>query len=285
MEKYTYQRGLPANAHHKQMQAGQILLIIVLVMTVALTIGLAVATRTITNIRTASEEESSQRAFSAAEAGIEQALQTSAGVSGSFSNNTSYNTTISTLTGQEFMLNNGFPVLKDEAADLWLSTYPNYTNPWDGTVTIYWGVSTKQCTSSEQSNTLAALELVLISGTSGNPKVTQYALDPCSSRVSDNNFEAATVGGKTIDGKDLLYRKTISITSGLLMRIIPLYGESLIGVVGCDASGGNCKSFPAQGTIISSVGYAGDTQRKIIGFQAYPNLPVQFFPFVLFSPK
>lgn len=272
MEKYTYQRG-------------QILLIIVLVMTVALTIGLAVATRTITNIRTASEEESSQRAFSAAEAGIEQALQTSAGVSGTFSNNTSYNTTITTLTGQEFMLNNGFPLLKDDAADLWLSTYPNYTNPWDGTMTLYWGSSTKQCSSSEQSDTLAALELVLITGTIGNPRVTQYALDPCSARASDNNFEAAAVGGRTIDGKELLYSKTISVTSGLLMRIIPLYGESLIGVVGCDSSGGNCNNFPAQGTIITSVGQAGDTQRKIVGFQAYPKLPVQFFPFVLFSPK
>lgn len=266
-------------------EKGQILLIIVLVMTVALTIGLSVATRTITNIRTASEEESSQRAFSAAEAGVEKALKDNTGASGSFTNNTSYSTTISTLEGDEFLMNNGSPILKDDAADLWLSIYPNYTNPWNGVMTIYWGTAADQCTTGEQSNTLAALELVLISGTTGNPSVTQYALDPCNSRASANNFESIPSAGGTINGQAFRFRKTINITSGLLMRIVPLYGQAVVGVRGCDASGGNCNVFPAQGTVITSVGVSGETQRKIVGFRENPKLPIQFFPFVLFSPK
>src|SRR5882724_2093664 len=123
----------------KESQRGQVLLIIILVMTVALTVGLSVATRTVTNLRTTAEEENSQRAFSAAEAGVEQALQNNIANSGTFTNNTSYQTSLSALSGIEFLLNNGTPILKDNPEDIWLSTYPGYTNPWSGNVTIYWG--------------------------------------------------------------------------------------------------------------------------------------------------
>src|SRR6266403_5167091 len=98
-------------------QRGQILLIVVLVMTVALTIRLSIATRTITNIRTSTEEESSQRSFSAAEAGMEKALQELNGSSGSLTNSSTFQSSIASLSGQELLLNNGSPVLKDDAVD------------------------------------------------------------------------------------------------------------------------------------------------------------------------
>ncbi len=269
----------------KKYEEGQILLIVVLVMTIALTIGLSVATRTITNIRTATEQENSERAFSAAEAGIEQALQSNNVTSGSFSNNAQYQTTISTVVGQSFLLRNGAVIPKDDPVDVWFSTYPTYANPWTGTVTIYWGSSSDVCNSVEATNTMPALEIVLISGTKAAPKSTHYPVDPCNTRVANNHFEQIGNAGGTVGGQNFAYRKNIAVTSGLLMRIIPLYASTKMAITGCDPAGNNCTNLPAQGTVITAVGTSDTTQRKIVGVRENPKLPVQLFPFVIFSPK
>src|SRR3989338_3351838 len=113
-------------------EKGQAFLIVVLVMVVALTVGLSVASRTVTNLRTTAEEENSQRAFSAAEAGIEKALKTGPISSPlDLGNNASIESVqIVGVSGTEFLLNGGNPVLQDDGFDLWLSSYPDYTNPW-----------------------------------------------------------------------------------------------------------------------------------------------------------
>lgn len=262
----------------KNYERGQILLIVVLVMTVALTIGLSVATRTISNLRTSTDEENSQRAFSAAEAGIEQAMQNSIASNGEFTNNTSYETSIAAVSGIEFILNNKTPVLKDNAIDLWLSTYPGYTNPWTGTLTLYWGSSRDVCNANESVNTMAALEILVIEGTKANPQLTHYPVDPCAARAALNRFEVTPAGGGTIGTQAFAFSKIITVNSGLLVRIIPLYGPSLIGVRGSNV-------LPSQGKLITSVGTADNTQRKLIGFQEYPRIPVQFFPYTLFAPQ
>lgn len=272
----------------KEYQKGQILLIIILVMTVALTIGLSVATRTITNIRTSADEENSQRAFSAAEAGIEQSLQNNNGTSGTFTNNTTYQTSISTVQGTSFLLNNGSSVLKDTPVDVWLTNYPSFTPPWNGGITIYWGSSSDNCTNSEATNSMAALELVLITGTKANPQSYNYPIDPCNARAASNNFDdtSITKPGGTVLGQNFAYRKTVDVTTGgLFLRVIPLYAPTKIAVVSCNCTGTGINPFPAQGTMITSTGSSGDTQRKITGFRENPKLPVQLFPFVIFAPK
>lgn len=269
----------------RKYERGQILLIVVLVMTVALTVGLSIASRTITEIRTGTEQDTSQRAFSAAEAGIEKALQEATGSSGSFDNAATYETTIQTIAGMELLLNNGAHILKDDASDLSLSTYPGYTNPWTGTIMIYWGSEADVCSTNPAANTMAALEILLITGDKSNPVLTHYPVDPCSSlnnvsspRTDFNNFEEIGTGGRTIQGKELAFSKTISVTNGLLMRIIPLYSSTIIGVRGSVA-------LPAQGKLITSIGTSDNTQRKIVGIQENPKLPLSFFPFVIFSPR
>lgn len=259
-------------------QRGQILLIVVLVMTIALTIGLSIASRTITDIRTGTEQESSQRAFSAAEAGIEKALQETTSSSGTFPNNASYQTSIATVSGMNLLLNNGLTILKDDAADVWLSNYPGYTNPWTGDVTVYWGKSSDTCTTNELTNSMAALEIVLIFGTKSAPQLAHYPVDPCSARATVNQFESIPSGGATIEGKQFAFKKTITVTSGLLLRIIPLYASTSVGVRGS-------KVLPSQGKVVTSVGTSETTQRKIVGIQENPKLPMQIFPFILFSPK
>lgn len=261
----------------RKYERGQILLIVVLVMTLALTVGLSVATHSITNIRTSAEQDTSQRALSAAEAGIEKALNEATGSSGEFDNQAVFQTTIETISGKDLLLNNGAPVLKDDAADLWLSTYPDYLQPWNGTITIYWGNSSDVCEKDPAANTMAAVEILLIEGAKSDPELTHYPVDPCADRASGNNFGAASSGG-TVQGKTFAFSTSITVSSGLFMRIIPLYSATTIGIVGNN-------DLPSQGKRITSVGTSANTQRKIVGVQEYPKLPMAFFPFVIFSPK
>ncbi len=266
-------------------QRGQVLLIVVLVMVTALTVGLSVAARTITNIRTSQEAENSEKAFSAAEAGIEQSLTNGVPVTGSFSNKSSYQTTVSTISGIEFPLNNGVPVLKDDSLDLWLSTYPAYSNPWSGTLTLYWGETSNTCTPSEATNSMAALEVIVMNGTKNNPQTTRYALDPCSQRSLSNKFEFISPGGGTIAGKTYAFRRTLTISSGMFVRIIPLYSPTNIAVRGCDAANTTCNALPSQGTVVEAVGTADNTTRKLVSFRRYPKLPTELFPYSFFAPQ
>ena len=264
---------------------GQMLLIVVLVMVVVLTVGMSAATRTITNIRVSTDEEDSERAFSAAEAGLEQALGRNLGVSGTLDNTSTYQTSIAQLSGVQFLLNNNLPVLKDDAVDVWLSTYPTYSVPYyNGSMTIYWGSSGDTCSTSEANNTMAALDIVLISGSTANPVSTHYPVDPCPQRRNDNNF-GNTNGGGNVAGKNFAYRTTINVTNGLIARIIPIYASTSIGVTGCNNGGGGCVALPSQGTLIQSTGTSDNAQRKIVSFQSYPKLPPEIFPFVLFAPN
>lgn len=263
-------------------QRGQALLIVVLVIVVALTVGLSISLRTTTNLRIANESESSERAFTAAEAGIERALVSNLSIPNTtFENNTFYQTDVSTLSGPSFNLNNGFIVRKDQAVDVWLSNYSDYTSRWSGNLDVNWGSAGDTCSPSESSNTQAALEVVVASGTLANPVSASYLLDPCSSRSSNNNFDYISTAGDTINGITYASKYTIPINSGLIMRIIPLYAETLIGV----QKGASDPNLPGQGTLYTSTGTSENTTRKIVSFRGYPKLPTELFPFVFFVPK
>jgi Tfp pilus assembly protein PilV len=264
---------------------GQMLLIVVLIMVVVLTVGLSAATRTITSLRVSNDEENSERAFSAAEAGLEQALSGSQTlVTGALDNTSTYRTTAVQLSAVEFLLNNSIPVLKDDAADIWLSQYPNYAQQYTGNLTIYWGSAGNVCNRAEAANTMAALDVVIVSGNSANPVMSHYPVDPCVARRTANRF-GASGGGATFSGRTFPYSVTIAVNQGIIARVIPLYAPTLIGVRGCNAGGTGCLTLPAQGTTIESTGTADNAQRKIITFRTYPKLPTEVFPFVLFQPN
>jgi hypothetical protein len=182
-------------------------------------------------------------------------------------------------------LNNNAPLLKDDAIDLWLSTYPTYTNQWSGNLTFYWGTSTDVCNTSEAVNSAAALEIIVLTGTKANPQVTHYAFDPCSSRSLVNHFTFVNANSKMIAGRTYLNRSTISVNSGLFVRIMPLYAPVFVAVDTCDNDGNNCNALPSQGVIIESVGSSDTTSRKIVSYRTYPKLPTELFPYSLFIPQ
>lgn len=272
--------------------SGQVLLIVVLVMVVFLVIGLSVVSRSIFNVRTAVDEEKSQRAFSAAEAGVEQALKAiksgnlNVGNCGGIicgqqlnsadSTTQILKTTVTQISSDQILLNNGNQVLKDDGYDIWLSNYPDYSNPGNYTLTLYWGDPSvaDPCQN-------AALEVVVITGTKASPATSRFAYDPCTTR-NGNGFtavSAAPSGTATVGGKTFYFKQTLpAITSGILARVIPLYTSTPLAVV----SGSNI-SLPVQGSQIKSTGVSGGTARQVTLFQGYPSLPSEFFPYILFS--
>ena len=260
---------------HMGSQDGQVLLVVVLTMVVALTVGLGLAARSVTNVRNTADEVNSQKAFSAAEAGVQRALKSGLEIANEQLDDQTEikQVTIDTNYGRSvFVLNSGNPLPQDDGADVWLSTYPDYSAPQFGSpspakLQIYWGTSATLCSN-------AALEVMIISGTKTNPKLERYALDPCNTR--GNNFDAPTGSGATIQGVSFKYSTAISVTDGLIARIVPYYMGTPIAVIGTDNSN-NAIQLPSQGRLITSVGASGDTQRKISYFEGYNELPSELF--------
>lgn len=277
-------------------QSGQALLIVVLVMVIALTVGLSLASRSITNLRNSTDEANSQAAFSAAEAGVEQAVKLGntngtsilSGVSLNDKNNSQIsNVDISLIDGSQFLLNNGNPVFQDDGTDVWMSPHSDdptqlFQSPWGNGAAqsfyVHWGTNTNPCSD-------PAIEVLVITGTRVLPSLAKYAFDSCSARRGANSFSAPPQSGAfTVNGvngsQTFNYRATISVTNGLLARIVPLYMAGDIGIIGA--------GLPVQGKIITSTGTAGvqtsQTVRKISFFQGYDSLPSEFF-YSLFAPK
>ncbi|HUD09327.1 MAG TPA: hypothetical protein VMR77_00775 [Patescibacteria group bacterium] len=284
-----------------QSQKGQALLIVVLAMVVALTVGLSVVSRSITNLKNSQQEIDSQKALSAAEAGVELAIKNGANVGNpNFSTSTSYQTSLATVSGDTaFLLNGNNKVSKDDAMYIWLTPYS--TDPsrlfqdtdasgqndrWSGNLDLYWENSSVTCDVSGNDNNYAALEVAVVWGSRADPKVTRYVYDSCSNRVSQNHFTTpdSVNANNPISGITLQNEAKIpQITDGFLVRVVPLYADSYIGVLGTPVSGGLV--LPSQGTIITSIGTTDNNiTRKLDVFQGYPEIPAELFPFSLFWP-
>lgn len=266
-----------------QPESGQVLLIVVLVLVVVVTIGLSLATRSLTNQRQSREDQSSEQAFSAAEAGIQVALKQSGSNSipiTQFSNGTTYKADVRTISSNQIAVNGGNSLIKNEGVDVWMSTYPvtATSGRWNGTLTINWDATTNTnpCNA-------AALEVLVLSGANKDaPVLAHYAYDPCTQRFPANNFttQNITVSNVTIQGKQYRYSVTLPvIANGILMRIVPVYANTSLAVT--TAAG---TPFPVQGKVIESTGISGGTQRKIVVLQGNPKVPLEMFPYILFTP-
>ncbi len=263
-------------------RSGQMLLVVVLTMIVALTVGLSVVSRTITNLRISRQNEESQRAFKAAEAGIEQALQSDTGpLSRAFSNNAEYSITRMNPEGTSFLLNGGELVDQGTGADLWLSKYPDFTDQvLSADVTIYWStVDQNSCVSTSGESVNSALEVAILSGNVASPLLNKYVFDSCG-RI---NGATPALNGGPVEGVFFNYAATIPVSNGLIMRLIPIYNSTKVGITSVHPVSGLPVALPPQGTIIESVGESGETVRKVQYFSSHPLIPFEIFPYSLIS--
>lgn len=302
--------GLPAipTDSGRQVQAGQVLLVVVLIIIIASTIGLSIASRSITSLKTSTEEAESQKALAAAEAGIERAVQGSTPIAipgSNLSNNSSYSTSFTQIQSSSFLLNGGNLIPKDEGTDVWLVNHNA-----DGTLDyasslspqflhLYWGTTTEACGSS---NAPAAIQAVVIlrNKNTGETKSYRYVYDSCSTRRSGNNFTLSDSGTFTVPGifkDDGVTPVTFGnrtpesgansdlakgVNDVVFIRVIPIYKDSVMAIYACDRRGNNCTSLPSQGYVISSTGISGSANRKITVFKGYPQAYLPYLSYGLF---
>lgn len=285
----------------KQRQGGQILLIVVLVTVVALTIGLALVSRSLINLRITKQNEQSQQALQAAEAGIEQALKRfikkESGVNippKTFLNNATYDADINVnsdlVSGQNLLLNGGSDVVQDKGIDVWLSSYPNFTAKLQSvSLDIHWAEATQtSCAPGAGATTLPAIEVLLITGNENSPTLTKYVYE-ANTCIASNRIEGARASGNDASPPigGVQFTKVVTVppagiipptfSDGILMKIIPLFNSTKIGVT----KGG--AGFPNQGALITSTGTSGEAVRKIQYFYSYPQIPVELLPYALIS--
>lgn len=265
---------------HLNKEAGQILLMVVLAAVVSLTVGLSAVSRTITNTRVTTEEANSQKALSAAEAGVDFLVGGSRPSSSeTLSNESKYSARAVGTSSNQIILNGGNAALKDDGVDLWLSTHPDFSSPqWSGTMTVLWNGAP----AGGNCSNVPAIELVVVYGTDkNNPSMTREVSDPCTTRA--NGFpppDTLNAAQRTVNGTVFQNGITYTIDTaapGFVARIIPLYANTVVGVRGTNA-------FPSQGTIINSVGTAGDTTRQIRAFKGWDRVPIEYFPYSVFLP-
>lgn len=255
--------------------SGQVLLIVVLTVVVALTVGLSIVSRTISSLKFSKQSDESQRAFSAAESGIEQALKQAGNqnlTSTLQENNSSYITTAVVQSGRSFLLSGGGIVDQDVGTDVFLANYPTYTTPLaQATVTLYWNTENlNSCL--KNATTRAALEVLILSGTTASPVFSKFIYDPCA-RISNTS----AVGGQgVISDTTFTNSAVIPITNGLIMKVIPLYNSTKIGI-------SSTVDLPSQGSVITSTGTSGETVRKVVYFSSFSQLPLELFPYSLIS--
>jgi hypothetical protein len=271
-------------------QSGQALLIVVLVLVVALTVGLSVASRSIINLKNSQNQASSQKALSAAEAGVELALksQNQTTVAGDFggTGTTNYQTTVSSISGQTRFLIHGNNdqvnlIKKGNPAYIWTTNYSAgnpWASPWSGTLTISWGDVGGSCAD----NSVAALEIQVISGTTSDYKTAalslqKFAYDTCP---RSNGFSNAVTSGSTFTNPTLSYHITLpAINNVYLVSVNPFYADTRVGV---SIASGNT-ALPSQGVDINSVGTDNQVQRRAFVFQGFPQIPADFL-YTIFSP-
>ena len=289
---------IDASGSRRQMQAGQILLIVVLVIIVASTIGLSLASRSITSLRSSTEEAESQKALAAAEAGIERAIQGNVpvAVGDNLSNNSAYVTEFDQIDSSSFLINGGNVIPKDEGADVWIVSHDNNNSPIYSEakslqfINLYWGSSSEVCGTSTAP---AAIQAIVVSRntTTGEIKSHRYAYDSCTTRISGNNFTRADSGSYTVSGipgvtfsnrtapqNDLAK----NVSDIVFMRVIPIYKDAVVGVSACNHGGNNCTALPSQGYVISSTGTSGQASKKITVFKGYPQTYLPYLSYGLF---
>jgi Tfp pilus assembly protein PilX len=266
---------------YRKNSKGQALVLVLLALAVVLTIVLYILSRSITDISVSSNESEAASAFSAAEAGVEQALVIGVGGSstvGSASYTSQVTNVAQSVTGFVYPvdLNSG------DSMTLWLKsrdTSPSFTG---SSLKICWGKTGEY---SDQ-NLIPAIETVLfyetVADTPSTARIYRAAFDPNAGRRAENSF-AAPGGSCTIDGQSFQFQATLDL-SGIpnpqFVFVKMFYNTDTNHPVAFDST--DAHLFPTQGMLISSLGVAAQSSRKVEVFQGWPEIPSSF-QFAIYS--
>lgn len=254
----------------RRFSSGQAVLLVLLGMAVVLTIVISIASRSVTDVSITTTEEESSKAFSAAEAGIENFLSGGA-LSGSLSEtNASYTVQPSEVgSGSNVDFASMGSYRNGEVATLWFVSH-NDNDTTKLTCTdkpCFNGDSFILCWGSNPSD-IPAVEVNIyygnrsnvFSGNLSSVKVKRYAFDPSAGRST--GFDSVASGCSGIPDSVYNYSASLSgLPSGLLFARIRFIYNNTPQAFAVIAPSGN--SFPAQGRLISSLGTAGQSSRRV----------------------
>jgi hypothetical protein len=147
------------------------------------------------------------------------------------------------------------------------------------------------------------MEVVLLKGPVATPSISKGLFEATGclgdyrlSNISSNVVQATTVGGPfspRVGGPTFRYKADIifnngtePIKNGLVMKVIPIFNSTMVGLQASVIVGSQPPTyiaFPPQGSLVESTGTSGDTIRKVVYYQSYPQIPLEVFPYSLLS--
>ncbi len=287
-------------------ESGQIIIILLLTMLVALTIGLSLVQSSITDLASSAKTEQATRAFSAAEAGIEKALNDSTAtlVSSSETGNQSQATVTvdnSVPSGSVDALEYP-PIGKADLAHFWLIDPADESKTYKrNDVVIYFG---NTGTDFDSSN-IPAIEVNLITrDNDGNYVSRKSYYDPVILRASTNKFTlvpssdcsaspgmgvTTSYSSPSTQERFFYCKQSLTVKYGseepMLIRLRVLNSsrnQSVAVSKGSQPCNGAGCTLPAQATLYTAVGTAGQTEKTITVFKER-NVVLPFFDFAIFS--
>lgn len=261
---------------------GQALVLVLLALAVVLTIVLFVLSRSITDISVSSNEGEAASAFSAAEAGVEQALVIGVGGS-SVVGSASYTSQVSNLAEGASSFKYPTDLNSGDSMTLWLKSQDTSADYTGSSLKICWG---KPGAYTDQ-NLMPAIETVVfyetVVDTPSTARIYRAAFDPNAARRTENSFTAP--GGSCVIGAETFQFQTTLDLSSLpnpqFAFIRMFYNTDTSHPVAFDST--DTHLFPTQGMLISSLGVAAQSSRKVEVFQSWPEIPSSF-QFAVYSP-
>ena len=287
----------------RKAESGQALVLVLLSLSVVLTLILYILSRSVTDVAISSRQEEAVRAFSAAEAGIERSLVTGQGYTNESIGNAKYTTTVGEIAigGPDYPFPNPISsgdtvtvwfVSHDENGNLICSIPPDLTNPCftGSSIDICWGNP-----GTAPGDTSPAIETTvyydLTPGGAWQIQVGRAAIDPYGAGHG-NTFDTSLsdgicqIGTQTYAFHKIINFSEINIPSGvygtvngLQLAQIKMFYNSVPQVIGVKVDG----YLPSQGKQIDSSGVAGDSNRRVVVFQGWPEFP--FSSNTLISPN
>lgn len=269
-------------------QSGQVLLIIVMLLATVLTILMTASLSATTQTQLTKDQEESIKVRAAAESALDLALSepintprkkfseydSLAKLFTSINLNDSY-VQVTGSTGTSFVS----PVIeKDTQYTFYLADYTDgiFGTPYpsNGNLKINYGnTSTNDC------NNLA-IEITILSGTSGNYVTNRYIADTGNNLVSDSDDLGQSLGvarsvGDTSSSTNFYCQAVLPspMPDNLkLLFVRPLLGDTRFGFES------NAVSLRSQGKIVKAVAKSNSGVTKIVQlFQSYPQLPANIF--------
>ncbi len=266
----------------KNNERGQILLITVMLIATVITVVMTAVFKSTTETQITKLEQESERALVAAESALEIALKSGVG---------SYSTlgltgvagidlVNSSVTLDDVSVAKDFVsplVQQDEQYTFYFTGYNNATHVFDsnyynGTVVFYFA-SEANSNSCAGQRTAPALEVTLISATN---TIVRRLIDPCSGIGTDITADQITGDYKVLDAT-FKYKadSAISVNNTKVIIVRSFFNDTKIGINNNNSA--TVFLRPQGNYYVSEAKTYSGIVKKIRLFQAYPQIPAEFF--------